>query len=454
MPPEPVNLRARPAVALAGLVLLWLTYSISGFRMPWQPIVVSDSNGSGAIRQLLFSLACGASIYRLLSTGGLSYVIGQRLPQLAFLGYLYFTLLVSDLPVLTFKRATIVSFGMLTLIGVVHTSRRPVYDFQRLVVLFTAGVAWVSLGAMVALPRDCSSIAEKPGLSGVSSHPNTLAPCLAVGALLAFGWTPATPREVQLRRLAWAGAFPAIFLANSITSLLFTCLGLGIYVILASSSYRRGAMLVAITGGSSLAWFAYQVIGRDAVFRVLGRDPSLSGRDVLWSQLFEIGMRRPFFGGGYGAFWREGRGRELVKTWNPRQSHHAYLDAFLDLGFVGLGLLLLLLIPPLWRAWRDMRGDVGSPRRRAVASMGCVMLGLLTLYANGEAFLLKLDKVPFMLLLWVVLLLSNRDHNRMEVELSPCADRGLAACEPDPQVLSTPPGSPLARVRLEADGCA
>ena len=35
-------------------------------------------------------------------------------------------------------------------------------------------------------------------------------------------------------------------------------------------------MLVAITGGSSLAWFAYQVIGRDAVFRVLGRDPSLA----------------------------------------------------------------------------------------------------------------------------------------------------------------------------------
>jgi O-antigen ligase len=427
---------------LAGLVLLWLIYNASAFRLPWNPIVVSDSDGTGSTRQLLFSLACAGSLARLLATGGLGWTLGQRLPPLAFLGYLYLTLLVSDDPGLTFKRATVVTFGMLTLLGIVHASPRPVTSMQRLVALFTAGVAWVSLAAMLALPAPCSSIAEKPGLAGVSSHPNTLAPCLAVGALLTLGWTPETPRQALLRRVALLGAFPAIVLANSITSLLFTALGVAAFVILSSASYRRGAWLVGLTCGSTLAWFAYQLVGREAVFRMLGRDPSLSGRDLLWGQLLEIGLQRPFFGGGFGAFWREGRGRELVHTWNPRQSHHAYLDAFLDLGGVGLALLVLLLVPPIWRAWREQRGEAGSPRRRAVASMCAMGLGLLTLYANGEAFLLKLDKVPFLILLWIVLLLSNRDHNRLEVELSPLSQ--LSDCERTAELLPPTTGPPLA----------
>jgi O-antigen ligase len=72
-----------------------------------------------------------------------------------------------------------------------------------------------------------------------------------------------------------------------------------------------------------------------------GRDVTLSGRTELWSDLLEIWLDAPVLGVGYGAFW-VGNTHNLWDRhiWRPRSGHNGYIDTAMDLGFVGLCLLI------------------------------------------------------------------------------------------------------------------
>ena len=63
----------------------------------------------------------------------------------------------------------------------------------------------------------------------------------------------------------------------------------------------------------------------------------------------------PFFGIGYNGFWMDdGLSTAIVDSllWAPRQAHNGYLDIINELGFVGLGLFLLVIGQSLFRAFR------------------------------------------------------------------------------------------------------
>jgi O-antigen ligase len=65
------------------------------------------------------------------------------------------------------------------------------------------------------------------------------------------------------------------------------------------------------------------------------------------------------FGYGYGAFWR-GIGGPSAWVWaavgsTPPHSHNGFLDAWLDLGLVGVILVVTALIAALASAWKVMR---------------------------------------------------------------------------------------------------
>jgi hypothetical protein len=72
-----------------------------------------------------------------------------------------------------------------------------------------------------------------------------------------------------------------------------------------------------------------------------------------------------------------------------------------------------------------------------MASMMAIAVSLLGIYAFGESFLLKMDKLPAFVLLWSAALLENRDTNHIAAEFHG---------EPDPPgregPLRCPPPSP------------
>lgn len=392
-------------LALLALAAIWIAYSISGLRAPWSPIVVSDGNSGGAIRKLLFGAAGVTAVACLLERRLLGRVLASQ-RRLVGLGLLVLgSTLYSASPGLSLKRGMVLLFAILAVSALVHTAREPVRRMQLALVGGTACAAWISLASKVALPAACSSIAERPGLAGVTSHPNTCGVVMATGLIVAWGVSPRSARERWALRSAQLGLGVALVLAGSVTSLAYAALGTLAFALLCWPRYRRGVLLLISALGVAALLGVLLVLGADGALGLVGRDASLSGRDSLWSALLSAGLERPLFGSGFGAFWREGRGRELVATWNPRQAHNAYLDLFVDLGAIGalcvLGCVARVLLEG-WQRWRR------AEDRRWASSLIATSLALFLVYGFGESFLLKPDKLVFFALLWFLALLERR----------------------------------------------
>ena len=213
-----------------------------------------------------------------------------------------------------------------------------------------------------------------------------------------------------------AGILVALCMTDSVTAIVATAVATVVYVLMTVTSYRAGALMLCVVGGALLAC----VVGSSAMqamfFDAIGRDISMSGRDTLWRDVFREAVKTPVFGSGYGAFWSEGRGREIAVTWNPRQAHNAYLDVFVDLGIVGL---LLVLSVVHWRVitiWQSFAGRRGTVQRNAVAAYVSMAIGLCCIGAFGESYLLKLDKFQFFVLFWGIIVFENRDGNHVVAE--------------------------------------
>lgn len=123
-------------------------------------------------------------------------------------------------------------------------------------------------------------------------------------------------------------------------------------------------------------------------------------------------------GNGYGAFWTEGKGRLLVQTWNPRQSHNAFLDLFVDLGAIGLILVILLLPCQLLLQWPQKQGTPFSPQRHAVSALLACSFAYFLTYSLAQSYFLRFDSFPFFILFWSVVLMVNPAPNRIENEFA------------------------------------
>lgn len=127
---------------------------------------------------------------------------------------------------------------------------------------------------------------------------------------------------------------------------LFICAG--ILRLLTSLSGRDRYVALAI--GPPVVLSAVIVLGsytRDIAF-LIGKDPTMSGRTVIWSLLIKPILKRPLLGYGYSAFWGNLQGESGAAfqgtTWIPLQAHNGYIEVLLSLGIVGLGLVLYSII--------------------------------------------------------------------------------------------------------------
>jgi exopolysaccharide production protein ExoQ len=121
---------------------------------------------------------------------------------------------------------------------------------------------------------------------------------------------------------------------------------------LSSASSRAYFGALALACLTVFAW-----LNVDGILDALGRNPDLSGRVQVWGFLMLMARTRPIFGYGYGGFWVIGGPAQdlwdafqLDPTYAPH-THNGYLQLLLDCGFIGLGLLLVLLFMAIRKAW-------------------------------------------------------------------------------------------------------
>jgi O-antigen ligase len=124
---------------------------------------------------------------------------------------------------------------------------------------------------------------------------------------------------------------------------LSVCLGIASLLLIA----RNGLMRLPLALLS--IWFAALVIvvfvsDPAMVTTLLGRDPTLTKRTVIWAFALQMIEARPLLGYGYGVFWDSvGSVARVVNA------HNGYLTVILDLGVLGAILLFALLARVSWQ---------------------------------------------------------------------------------------------------------
>jgi O-antigen ligase len=166
----------------------------------------------------------------------------------------------------------------------------------------------------------------------------------------------ATTRERPRIALALAGT-SAILAMQSVSAFALISLGATGSVVLIASILRlrhrfTGPILLAILVASLGA-------GIYAVGDLVGRDPTLTGRTMLWDAALEAIADEPVLGHGYGAFWRgweEPSAMAVLRNaWNPPHAHNGALDLALEIGVVGLSLWVLSVGAVVRRSYRHLR---------------------------------------------------------------------------------------------------
>ena len=82
----------------------------------------------------------------------------------------------------------------------------------------------------------------------------------------------------------------------------------------------------------------------------LGKDLTLTDRTKVWALALQL-QDNPILGAGFESFWMGDRLREVWSQfwWHPIQAHNGYLETYLSLGLVGLGLMLALIVSAFLR---------------------------------------------------------------------------------------------------------
>jgi exopolysaccharide production protein ExoQ len=139
----------------------------------------------------------------------------------------------------------------------------------------------------------------------------------------------------------------SIVLSQSASSLIAATIVVILTGILYLSKRSAAGVLYWYFLTSAIAVFVFVVfLFPDSLFDALGRDASLTGRIPLWGLVAEAIAKQPFFGYGYAGFWNaDSRETQYIWSqadWRPPHAHNGYLEVMLEIGVIGLIVVLWL----------------------------------------------------------------------------------------------------------------
>ncbi|WP_150952289.1 O-antigen ligase family protein [Microbacterium testaceum] len=248
-------------------------------------------------------------------------------------------------------------------------------------------------------------------VEGLFGNPDLLAAVMLV-AVIVFGVRIAVgaPRRVLLA--VWTAVAALLFVrAESVTAWIaaaFVALVLATVLVMRTArrpgERTRWYLLYAAIGlgGGGALW-----LNRPALFDLLGRGADLTGRDSIWTEVIARAEQRPVIGWGFSTPWIPTE--PLIDGWIVEdgrtviQAHSMWLDAFLQLGGIGVILLALVGLAYVWRSWffavDRPRWDLRDDRPHSPLTLLPTLLGAL-LVVQGLT-----DSGPLLLWGWLFVIL-------------------------------------------------
>jgi O-antigen ligase len=285
----------------------------------------------------------------------------QRIAAVPWLALLALLAVASSLwsldPTMTLRRS--IPFALAGLFGVYFAVRFP--PSRQLAILRLALVLLALATVVFALFLPAIGLDHSPGhgadWQGVFTQKNACGRIMVLAtAVVLFG------ERLTLGRLASLALFGLVLVMSGSRGAWIiegALLLLWLLVQIGRRSSPRARFVLAFAAPvAGVCIVTVAVLNSSRLDPIVGRDLTLSGRTAIWRQVVHSIAQRPLLGYGYDAFWRGMQGPSLqiasAVHFVVVHAHNGFLEIALELG--GVGLLLLLLaglraMRQLWTLW-------------------------------------------------------------------------------------------------------
>lgn len=256
-------------------------------------------------------------------------------------------------PEVSFRRSLLHSSFLLM---ACYTAYR--YDFRQIVaLLFVLTIVIVACSFyFIIFDPFLGFNPDGRGARGAFLHKNTLGGFMIVGVGAAASAIRLRICSRPFGYVVLAAAITLLIMAKSTTSMLIAALMFGIFIMVLLEErlpFRFVAALAAFLTSMFIFGVGLLVANIDEFLMLIGRDATLTGRDAVWSYVLSMILERPILGYGYSAFWETEPIFSYVTNtlnWSVTHAHNGYLEMWLELGVIGLGLMIAFLIVTVFRA--------------------------------------------------------------------------------------------------------
>jgi exopolysaccharide production protein ExoQ len=405
------------ALALAGFLIF-----MGAFR---EILLTGNANRTGG--SALFQLVSGA-VY----LSAIVVLVARGIPVWAFrvLVHSWPLLLLTILPLLstlwsqdpgaTLRRAvTLILSSTFAIFIIVRFNPRTTFN-----IILVAFAIFIVTGALAAA---VPGLGITPGgqyagaWRGLTGQKNVFGRTLALAVMLLP--LAAATGLITRRRLAVLFslfAFALLILSRSVTSLIaaVTSVPLGVLLYVGLGGRFRGVRLRPELGITMLLIAAVTAFialryGSTIVLEALGRDPTLTGRTDIWRWAIAVNEGREWLGSGFRAFWIDANtlyyseffwlddlegGRS--DTWRgPDHAHSAYVDQYLELGYLGVALLVTTILAAVLHLRRML--TYGTYDDHKIGLIFATIISFLLVYSTSErSFLQHSEELWFFFILF------------------------------------------------------
>lgn len=196
-------------------------------------------------------------------------------------------------------------------------------------------------------------------IQGIVGNSNMLAYMAMIGVIVFSIEVAANTTTRLVSALSLSAAIPMLILSRSasIGFALLAILAAAVVSIAAEGKnkktrHRYYRVTWGVIGTAALLVLTY----RAQIFSLIGKSPDMTGRTKIWKIVLHLIDQRPLQGWGWSSYWvpwvEPYRGLVVINHVPYYQAHNAFLDVWMQLGIVGLGLFVLLIGLTFVRLWR------------------------------------------------------------------------------------------------------
>jgi exopolysaccharide production protein ExoQ len=267
---------------------------------------------------------------------------------------------------------------------------------REFVAIMSIGLLFAAILSLIFGKYSVDGLSGQTVFLGIFAGKNSMAMVMSLLLLFASAVLVDRNQPTLLRLAAVISSplsVPLLMRAHSVGAFLTTGVSILTFLLIVFFARLRSRERMILLIGGALIASPFVIIATILMFNsapgnttfsvilgLLGKDPTLTGRTVLWQIALDEISKRPFFGIGYDAFWiqghllPEGIWREfLIGSRSGFNFQNTVLEVAVELGWIGASLLVITIITAIGRITRMAFADQDLATAALLAALFCLV---------------------------------------------------------------------------------